>query len=164
MVGVSRPLSIGSTLALAAILVARAGPEARAQIFDYAIQDGGANGALGSAVARLGDIDGDGCDDFVVGEPNVTVSGVAGTGVVRLESGKTGSDIDQLSGNPDLLVTPFLFVPVSLPVGGITLSGQVPDDPALYGFDLYLQAIELDAGASKGLSFTRGLDLFFGYD
>jgi FG-GAP repeat protein/VCBS repeat protein len=62
-----------------------------------------------------------------------------------------------------LLVDPFLFEALSIPAGGLTLSGKVPDDPSLYGFDLYLQAIEADSGASKGLSFTRGLDLIFGF-
>ena len=33
----------------------------------------------------------------------------------------------------------------------------LPDDPLLSGFVVYLQAIELDAGASDGLSFTPGL-------
>ena len=63
-----------------------------------------------------------------------------------------------------ILVDPLLFLALPLPATGITLSGHVPDDPTLYGFDLYLQAIELDAGASKGLSFTSGLDLTFGFD
>jgi hypothetical protein len=63
-----------------------------------------------------------------------------------------------------LLVAPFLTVPLALPVGGLTLSGAIPDDASLYGFDLYLQALEADAGASKGISFTRGLDLYFGFD
>ena len=61
-----------------------------------------------------------------------------------------------------ILVTPFDFIPLAIPAGGLTLSGKVPDDPSLYGFELYLQVLELDAGASKGISFTRGLDLFFG--
>jgi hypothetical protein len=62
-----------------------------------------------------------------------------------------------------LLVDPFLTLPLSVPPGGLVLSGTIPDDPALYGFHLYLQALEADAGASKGISFTRGLDLYFGY-
>ncbi|HET6165176.1 MAG TPA: FG-GAP-like repeat-containing protein [Planctomycetota bacterium] len=62
-----------------------------------------------------------------------------------------------------LLVVPFLTLPLSVPSGGLVLSGAIPDDPALYGFHLYLQALEADAGASKGISFTRGLDLCFGY-
>jgi hypothetical protein len=39
----------------------------------------------------------------------------------------------------------------------------VPNDPALYGFDLDLQGLEFDPGAPLGLSFTAGLDLTFGY-
>jgi hypothetical protein len=62
-----------------------------------------------------------------------------------------------------LLVNPLLTLPLSVPAGGLVLSGAIPDDPALYGFHLYLQALEADAGASKGISFTRGLDLLFGY-
>jgi hypothetical protein len=62
-----------------------------------------------------------------------------------------------------LLVDPLLLVPLSIPAAGITLSGSVPNDPALYGFHADLQGLELDAGASKGMSFTRGLDLEFGF-
>jgi hypothetical protein len=40
----------------------------------------------------------------------------------------------------------------------------VPPDPSLYFLDIYLQAIELDPFASKGLSFTPGLLLHCGYD
>jgi hypothetical protein len=94
-----RSPSIRSTLALAAILLARAAPQARAQVFDYAIQDAGQNGAVGSAVAAIGDVDGDGCEDFVVGEPNYNVVGGFGQGMVRLESGKTGNEIINFVGN-----------------------------------------------------------------
>ena len=44
----------------------------------------------------------------------------------------------------------------------MTISGTVPDDPALYGVDVDLQALALDAGASNGISFTEGLDLTLG--
>jgi FG-GAP repeat protein len=88
----SRALSIGGTLTLAVILAGGGAREARAQIFDYAIQDAGAGGQLGTAVARIGDIDSDGCEDFIVGEPNGVEFGI--TGVARLESGRTGSEID----------------------------------------------------------------------
>jgi hypothetical protein len=94
-----RSQPIRSTLALAVLCVAGPGPEARAQVFDYSIKDAGANGALGSAVARIGDVDNDGCEDFVVGEPNATYGSVAGTGVIRLESGKNGSQINYVFGN-----------------------------------------------------------------
>jgi hypothetical protein len=63
-----------------------------------------------------------------------------------------------------LLVDPLLYVPVSIPATGLTLTGSIPNDPSLYGFNLYLQGLELDAGASKRLSFTPGLDLEFGFD
>ena len=89
----SRMLSLGGTLALAASLVARAGPEARAQIFDYAVKNPGHDGALGSAVARIGDADSDGREDFIVGEPNWSVAGLPGSGLVRLVSGKSGNEI-----------------------------------------------------------------------
>jgi hypothetical protein len=62
-----------------------------------------------------------------------------------------------------LLVDLLLLVPLSIPAAGITLSGSVPNDPALYGFHADLQGLELDAGATKGMSFTRGLDLEFGF-
>jgi hypothetical protein len=62
-----------------------------------------------------------------------------------------------------LLVAPLQFVPVTVPLNGLRLTGTVPSAPALLGFHLYLQALELDAGASKGWSFTRGLDLEFGF-
>lgn len=61
-----------------------------------------------------------------------------------------------------LLVAPLLFTPLSIPAGGLTISGTIPDDLTLYGLDVDLQALEFDAGASKGVSFTQGLDLSLG--
>jgi FG-GAP repeat protein len=86
--------------ALAILFAACAGREARAQVFDYAIKDPGLNGAFGAAVAKIGDVDYDGCEDFIVGEPNVTYGGIPGTGFVRIESGKTGSELLSLYGDP----------------------------------------------------------------
>ena len=101
MLPASRMRSPGGTLALAAIVGGSSCPMARAQIFDYAITDPGANGALGSAVARIGDIDGDGCEDFVVGEPNWPYLGVgpAGAGIFRLVSGASGSELFSFPGD-----------------------------------------------------------------
>jgi hypothetical protein len=62
-----------------------------------------------------------------------------------------------------ILVDPLLYVPLALPASGLTLPGTVPNDPGLAGIDVDLQVIELDSGASNGLSFTPGLDLFLGY-
>jgi hypothetical protein len=46
---------------------------------------------------------------------------------------------------------------------GELLSDTIPNDPALCDLELFLQVIELDAGATKGLSFSEGLLLHFGH-
>jgi Tol biopolymer transport system component len=61
-----------------------------------------------------------------------------------------------------ILVSPLLFVPVSLPAAGLDADYTVPHDPAFCGFVVDLQALEIDAGAAHGLSFTAGLELLFG--
>jgi len=63
-----------------------------------------------------------------------------------------------------LLVVPALFVPMAVPAAGLDLTGAIPDDPQLAFLRVDLQAIELDAGASHGLSFTAGLELVLGFD
>jgi hypothetical protein len=63
----------------------------------------------------------------------------------------------------DLLVSPFFTLPIPVPPTGLTLNGTIPDDETLCGFTLYLQAIESDPGAFKGVSFTQGMTLQFGY-
>jgi hypothetical protein len=76
-----------------------------------------------------------------------------GLGRANLPSGKDGT----------ILVSPFLFVPLALPPGGIGLNGTLPGfDSNLCGVAIDLQGIEVDAGASKGLSFTAGLELILG--
>lgn len=62
-----------------------------------------------------------------------------------------------------LLVSPALIAPMSVPQSGLTLSAAIPDDPALGFLDVYLQFLEADSGASKGISFTPGLRLRFGF-
>ncbi len=61
-----------------------------------------------------------------------------------------------------LLVAPTIVLLLPLPGGGLALTGTLPCDPILCGVSLYLQALEVDAGASKGLSFTPGLQLVLG--
>src|SRR5262249_4740564 len=58
-----------------------------------------------------------------------------------------------------LLVLPSNVFVLSLPTGGAALSGMLPCDESLCGLSLYLQALEVDSGASKGISFTAGLQL-----
>lgn len=62
----------------------------------------------------------------------------------------------------DLLLVPFTSVVITVPAGGTTLVDDIPDDEALCGLTLYVQALELDAAAAKGVSFTAGLLLEFG--
>lgn len=101
----------------------------------------------------------------VVGQPiNIDISNSAGvTTPALLMIGVTQVSIPTSKGGT-LLVSPIISILLSLPASGFTLSGNVPNDPAIYGFDAYLQVLESDHGASKGLSFTDGLDLHFGFD
>jgi len=62
-----------------------------------------------------------------------------------------------------LMLVPIMFIPLPLPPGGFSLSGTLPAmDPELCGFEVDFQAIELDAGATKGYAFTDGLALTLG--
>jgi len=63
-----------------------------------------------------------------------------------------------------ILVSAALAVALPLSATGASLSSTLPDDPALDFFDVYLQALEADPFASKGVSFTRGLKLHCGFD
>jgi Tol biopolymer transport system component len=51
---------------------------------------------------------------------------------------------------------------VGLSPWGANLFGDLPNDESLIGFSIDLQAIEVDAGAAKGMSFTQGLELLLG--
>jgi Tol biopolymer transport system component len=54
------------------------------------------------------------------------------------------------------------IVPVLVPPFGGSSGFSIPFDPSLCGATGYLQAIELDAGASHGLSFSPGLSMHVG--
>jgi hypothetical protein len=60
------------------------------------------------------------------------------------------------------LLVPTIATLVALAPSGITMSGDLPSDDALCGFEVDLQAIESDSGAAKGVSFTQGLQLILG--
>jgi cold shock CspA family protein len=87
-------------------------------------------------------------------------SGTATVGVLFL--GLQRTTIHSNSGG-DLLVVPVITMPVSIPAGGASFSGAIPDDSSLGGIRIDLQAIEFDSGAAKGVSFTQGLELMLGY-
>jgi len=61
-----------------------------------------------------------------------------------------------------LLVDPLVTIPLSLPVAPVVLAGGIPKDATLCGVPVFVQVVEVDPGASKGLSFSRGLRLTLG--
>ncbi|HET6164336.1 MAG TPA: calcium-binding protein [Planctomycetota bacterium] len=62
----------------------------------------------------------------------------------------------------DLLLLPTYTVVLGLPPTGISIGGDVPLSDAFCGLAVELQAIESDAGAAHGVSFTQGLELRLG--
>lgn len=69
-----------------------------------------------------------------------------------LDSGKGGT----------LLVQPLVLQPFVVPTEGASLAFAVPFDASLYGMHADLQVLELDPGASHGISFSDGLELVLG--
>lgn len=61
-----------------------------------------------------------------------------------------------------LLVVPDVAIPFALPAAGRALPVTIPSEPMLCGQRAYCQALEIDAGASQGVSFTPGLQLTLG--
>jgi hypothetical protein len=62
-----------------------------------------------------------------------------------------------------ILVQPLYFLLDVVPAAGLDMVGTLPPyDPALCGLEIDVQGIELDPGASKGLSFSPGLKLILG--
>ena len=47
-------------------------------------------------------------------------------------------------------------------IGWPTTTISIPNWPSLVGSSIYLQAVELDAGASNGFAFSRGLEMRVG--
>ncbi len=98
-----------------------------------------------------------------IGEPfSVQIGnslGVSTFGI--LLAGVLPTDVPVMDGR--ILVIPWIVIPLPFPDGDVTLTETLPDDEVLCGLYGFLQAIELDGGASKGLSFTEGLVFQFGH-
>jgi Tol biopolymer transport system component len=62
-----------------------------------------------------------------------------------------------------LLVDPLVCLPIALSPGSTDFGEHVPPDELLAGETVYLQALELDAAAPRGVSFTPGLALTPGF-
>jgi Tol biopolymer transport system component len=63
----------------------------------------------------------------------------------------------------DLLLLPLLAVPITFSYSGDQFPWSIPADGTLAGLTIDLQAVEADAGAAKGVSFTAGLELAVGF-
>jgi len=75
--------------------------------------------------------------------------------------GTTAIDVPTKLGG-HLLVDPFVVVPIGLSPTVGTFAAFIPDEWEVLGFTAYLQALELDPWASKGVSFTDGLEVVIG--
>ena len=59
-----------------------------------------------------------------------------------------------------LLVQPTFTFGAVVPASGLDLDYDVPAEPALEGLAVFVQFLEVDPGASRGIAFTAGLELF----
>jgi cold shock CspA family protein len=112
-----------------------------------------------------------------LGEPSIVSNAdpELGTSITITLSNSLGADTPGLllvglaqanlptSKDGTLLLVPLLWIPLLVPTSGAALSGTIPDDNSLCGLEIDLQALELDPGASKGVSFTPGLELVIGH-
>jgi Tol biopolymer transport system component len=62
----------------------------------------------------------------------------------------------------ELLLDAFGFLLFAIPTGGVTFPVDLPDDDTLCDLPLFAQALEVDAGAPKKLSFSRGIEFMLG--
>jgi hypothetical protein len=100
----------------------------------------------------------------VIGAPiDLTIENSAGAATVGLLLIGSGETAIPTKKGGTLLVDPLLLVSLPLPIGSLVLNDSIPNDPSLAGVHADLQVLELDAGASNGLSFTPGLDLLIGF-
>lgn len=61
-----------------------------------------------------------------------------------------------------LLVVPSLTISLPIPATGLSIASTIPCDDSLCGLALFVQVVEMDPGASRGISFTPGLQLRLG--
>ena len=61
-----------------------------------------------------------------------------------------------------LLVSPSILLPLSIPGGGLTIGADLSSSRFSCGSEIYLQALQWDPGATRGVAFTRGLMLAIG--
>ena len=61
-----------------------------------------------------------------------------------------------------LLVLPSTLLGIAVPTAGLQMRFLIPSNPVFCSQPVFLQAFEIDKGATHGLSFSRGLQLLLG--
>ena len=98
----------------------------------------------------------------VIGAPvNLFISNSLGASTTSMLYLGLASQSATIRGAP-FLVVPTLSLPLPLPPSGMLLPINVPPNPNLCGVSVYFQVLELDAGASQGVSATAGLEMLLG--
>jgi hypothetical protein len=88
-----------------------------------------------------------------------------GDTVALLYGGFAKATIPTSAGGTILVALPWwTSLPLALPAAGLDLDVDVVAEPSLVGLEFDLQAIEVDPGATKHLSFTPGVELILGGD
>jgi len=79
-----------------------------------------------------------------------------------LFAGLSEASLPTSLGGTFLLGDRVLTLPLPIAPAGSALAADLPRDEAVCGLYLYVQVLELDDGATWGVSFTPGLELLFG--
>ena len=87
-----------SLLRLSALIAAATAASGLAQTNLYTYHGIGSVDKFGYNVTTIGDIDGDGLDDFIYSSPFMDANGRVNSGIVRVRSGATGAVIHQYDG------------------------------------------------------------------
>ncbi|MFH0945351.1 MAG: hypothetical protein V2A76_09160 [Planctomycetota bacterium] len=98
----------------------------------------------------------------VIGAPvSLFISNSLGASTTSMLYLGLASQSGTIRGAP-FLVVPTLSLPLGLPPAGMLLPINVPPNPNLCNVSVYIQVLELDAGASQGVSATSGLEMLLG--
>jgi hypothetical protein len=98
------------------------------------------------------------CDHAVIELSNSRQIITPGVLIVGFSQGA----IDSHQGGLVLVGLPWFVFPITVPRIGLDLPFDVVCDSTLAGLEIYLQAIEIDPGASLGASFSKGLEIVLG--
>ena len=95
---------------------------------------------------------------------DVSAANSSGVATLALLLSGTAPTSIPYTGGTLLATSDLMSLFFTLPAGGILFSEDVPDDPTLAFLGVYVQVIQVDAAAVKGVSMSPGLELRIGYD